>query len=632
MGAFLVAVTGPAAPQTFGLAEGTSAVGQGEGCDVTLTDRYVSRRHCEIEVSPLDAVVRDLGSKNGTLVNGLPVTEHVLRPGDRITIGTTELVFSRAEEPKAVTFVEDETTLIRPDLQPMEDWRAWRAATSASEAALAPSASPRDTGAVLDCYRLAQLIFTAPTLIELAGRLSEHLLTMVRADWAAFFLCDQNGEFRLSTSRGREGETRADMRFSRTVLREAISKRTAVLSHEVTRDRRFSASDSVAAGTFRSVLCVPLVTEKQPLGAIYLASRSRSFAFSEEEVAWLQAVSGQATVALERMLEHERLVRENAELRRRIVLEHGLVGESPAMRKVFRFISRVAPTESAVLIKGETGTGKELVSRAIHYNSRHKDDPFVCINCAALPRELIESELFGHERGAFTGAVRTRIGKFELADGGTIFLDEVGELDRAAQAKLLRVVEGQPFERVGGSEPIHVNVRVLAATNRDLAAAVEEGTFRADLYHRLNVIATELPPVRERGQDIELLARFFLGLLREQVGRPLRDLAPETIALMKEYDWPGNVRELRNVVEHAVVLGRTEIILPEDLPASVTRRRARIGAHPDPDGHAVSLSEAEREHILSVYRQCDGNKKRAAEVLRISRDTLYRKLRDYGVD
>jgi Nif-specific regulatory protein len=621
-------VTGPAAPQTFSLAEGTSTIGHGESCEVTIADRYVSRRHCQLEVNAVEAVLRDLGSTNGTLVNGIPVAEHLLRPGDRITLGTTELIFSRMEEPQAVTFVEDETMVVRPRPQPVEDWQSAEEVPPGTSQA----ASPTDARAVLDCYRLAHLIFTAPSLMELAGRLAEHVLGMVEADWGAFFVCDREGEFRLTTSREREGKPGTDMRFSRTVLREAVSKRTAVLSHEVTSDRRFSASESVAAGTFRSVLCVPLLTEERPLGAIYLASRSRSFAFSKEELAWLQAVSGQASVALERMLEHEKLVQENVELRRRIVLEHGLIGESPAMRTVFRFISRVAPTDAAVLIRGETGTGKELVSRAIHYNSMRKDGAFVCINCAALPRELIESELFGHERGAFTGAVNAKAGKFELAENGTIFLDEVGELDPAAQAKLLRVLEGQSFERVGGTKPITVDVRVLAATNRNLDEAVEEGTFRADLYHRLNVIATELPPLRDRGGDVGLLARFFLGLLSERVGRPLTGFSTEAMEVLGRYRWPGNVRELRNAVEHAVVLGHTDVIQPEDLPASV-----RGGSGPEPAGPAdgqelVSLREAESRHVLSVYRECDGNKTRTAEVLDISRDTLYRKLKEYGIE
>ena len=627
MGAFLVAIAGPSAPRTFGLEEGSISIGQADDCDVVITDRYVSHRHCLLEVGPTETLIRDLGSKNGTLLNGLPVTESVLRPGDRITIGTTELVFSRSQEAEKVNFLEDETTAVRPQPRPVSRWPA----AQAPGAPLAPSAAARDTRAALECYRLAQLIHSAPTLIDLADCLCEHVLAMAQADWVAFFLCDRAGEFRLSTSRCQEGLRREQMRFSRTVLREAISKRTAVLSREVTSDVRFSASESVAEGAFRSVLCVPLLTEQGPLGAVYLASRSKTFSFSEAELAWLQAVSGQASVALERMLERERLLRENAELRRRMVLEHGLVGESPVMKEVFRFIARVAPTDAAVLIKGETGTGKELVSRAIHFNSRRKDGPFVCINCAALPKDLIESELFGHERGAFTGASRTRVGKFELASEGTVFLDEVGELAPAAQAKLLRVLEGQPFERVGGTEPIEVDVRVLAATNQDLTQAVEEGRFRRDLYHRLNVIAVELPPLRQRGSDVELLAQFFLGRLQEKVPRAPRDFASETLTAMKAYRWPGNVRELRNAIEHAVVLGGGDTVTPDDLPGSVTGPAPAGGGGPEGAGEATALRDAERQHILSVYRQCGGNKKKTAQLLGISRDTLYRKLREYGI-
>jgi len=616
VGALLVAIAGPSSPRTFTLEGGRVTIGHDDDSDVVITDRYVSRRHCVIELGPSEAVIRDLGSRNGTLLNGLPVTESLLQPGDRITIGTTELIFSPSEEVSKVTFLEDDTAVVSPDLLRVSSWPI----------AEAPTESARETRAGIDSYRLAQLIHSASTLIDLADCLCEHVLAMARADWVAFFLCDEAGEFRLSTSKCRQGLRREQMRFSRTVLREAISKRTAVLSRQVTADARFSASESIAEGTFRSVLCVPLLTEQLPLGALYLASRSEVFSFSETELAWLQAVSGQASVALGRMLERERLLRENTELRRQMVLEHGLVGESPAMKEVFRLISRVAPTDAAVLIKGETGTGKELVSRAIHYNSTRKDAPFVCINCAALPKDLIESELFGHEKGAFTGATRGKVGKFELASTGTVFLDEVGELAPAAQAKLLRVLEGQPFERVGGTRPIQVDVRVLAATNRDLAQPNEDGPFRADLYHRLNVIAIELPPLRERDTDIELLAQFFLGRLREKVARTPRDFSPEAMTAMKHYQWPGNVRELRNAIEHAVVLGSTETILLEDLPASVTSRRSAAGVFTD----STALRDAEREHILAVLEQSDGNKKRAAQLLGISRDTLYRKLREYG--
>ena len=628
MEAFLVAVAGPSAPFTFPLKPGVTAIGHGENCDVVVADRYVSRRHCLIELGPNEVVIRDLGSKNGTLLNGLPISESRLQPGDRITIGTSELIFSQSAEVEKVSFLEDQVTAIRPDLRPVDRWSA--AGLAAAER-FVPVVAARDTRAVLDCYRLAQLIHSAPTLIELAARLCEHVLAMAQADWTAFFLCDEAGEFRLSTSKCREGLHREQMHFSRTVLREAISKRTAVLSREIMSDARFSASESVAEGAFHSVLCVPLLTEDEALGAVYLASRSKTFAFSEAELAWLQAVSGQASMALERMLEREQLLRENAELRRRMILEHGLIGESPAMREVFRFITRVAPTDAAVLIKGETGTGKELVSRAMHYNSRRKDKPFVCINCAALPKDLIESELFGHEKGAFTGAAGAKPGKFELAAGGTVFLDEVGELAPSAQAKLLRVLEGQPFERVGGTAPIQADVRVLAATNRDLARGVEESSFRADLYHRLNVIAMELAPLRERGSDLELLSQFFLGRLREKLAGGAEDFSPEALAAMKRYHWPGNVRELRNAIEHALVLGSSPTIQVQDLPGSVTGRRARPTADSGASADSTALREAERQHILSVYEQCGRNKSRAAALLGISRDTLHRKLREYGV-
>ncbi|MCK4299787.1 MAG: sigma 54-interacting transcriptional regulator, partial [Planctomycetes bacterium] len=261
-----------------------------------------------------------------------------------------------------------------------------------------------------------------------------------------------------------------------------------------------------------------------------------------------------------------------------------------------------------------------------------KDGPFVCINSAALPRDLVESELFGHERGAFTGATQAKPGKFELASGGTVFLDEVGELAPGTQAKLLRVLEGQPFERVGGTKPIRVEVRVLAATNRDLAQAVQEGTFRADLYHRLNVIAIELPPLRERRHDITRLAEFFLEQLRMEVPRPVEGFSAGALALMEGYDWPGNVRELRNAVEYALVRGTTPVIQASNLPESV--RGSGAGGEPVEGEGAPGdgLREVEKRHILDVYERYGRNKTKAAEALGISRDTLYRKLKEFQVE
>jgi len=324
--------------------------------------------------------------------------------------------------------------------------------------------------------------------------------------------------------------------------------------------------------------------------------------------------------------EMERLEREHRRLQAEINLEHNMVGTSAAMHSVFQFIAKAAPTDSTVLIHGESGTGKELVARAIHRNSRRASKPFVAINCAAITETLLESELFGHERGAFTGAVVQKRGKLEVADGGTVFLDEVAELAPALQAKLLRVLQEHEFERVGGTRPIRVDIRVLAATNRDLGETARRGAFRQDLYYRLNVVSVTLPPLRERREDIPLLACYFAEKYGRRSGRPGLGISPEARALLINYDWPGNVRELENAVERAVVLGSNCLILPEDLPEPVQEADARAGLSSAKYREAVN--SAKRELVLKAIQQAGGNITEAARLMGIHPNNLHRLIRN----
>jgi DNA-binding NtrC family response regulator len=335
-------------------------------------------------------------------------------------------------------------------------------------------------------------------------------------------------------------------------------------------------------------------------------------------------------------VEKRRLSLEVASLRARLEEKFSfgqIVGASRAMQQVLHQLSLVAPTRSSVLIVGESGTGKELIANALHENSPRKRGRFLPINCAAIPADILESELFGHERGAFTGAVQRKAGKFELADGGTLFLDEISELPVALQAKLLRVLEERSFMRVGGTETIEVDVRIIAATNSDLESRVAAGEFRSDLYYRLKVVTIAIPPLRERPEDVPLLAHRFMEAFKAENTRPELGLAPEIIEAMKGARWEGNVRELRNLIESLVVLappGTTTIGL-DDLPETYR------GPHPPqapkpPAGPARTMDEIEREAILRTLQQTGGNRTRAAEILGIGLRTLQRKLRDYGQD
>ena len=297
------------------------------------------------------------------------------------------------------------------------------------------------------------------------------------------------------------------------------------------------------------------------------------------------------------------------------------MGSSGAIESVIQQVAQVARSSFTVLVQGETGTGKELVARAIHYASPRAERPFVAIDSAALPENLFESELFGHERGAFTGAVQSRRGLLETADGSTCFLDEIGELSLGLQAKLLRVLQERVLRRVGGNEPISVNLRLIAATNRDLRKRVEEGTFREDLYYRLNGVTIAMPPLRERGADIPLLAHDFMQRYAEAAGKPLEGFTPEALALLSGYRWPGNVRELEHAIERAVALARSAVILPEDLPPEIRAETARAPALPAP---RMTLDEVKRWYVATVLEETAGNKVRAADLLGIDRRTLYR--------
>jgi two-component system nitrogen regulation response regulator NtrX len=336
-------------------------------------------------------------------------------------------------------------------------------------------------------------------------------------------------------------------------------------------------------------------------------------------------------VTVTRALEHARLQRENTALRERLEERAEIIGDSAPIRKLREQIATAAPTSGRVLIHGENGSGKELVARAIHARSARRDRPFVEVNCAAIPEELIESELFGHEKGAFTGAVARRRGRFELADGGTLFLDEIGDMSLKTQAKVLRALEEQAFERVGGKDTVRIDVRMIAASNRDLQALIAEGRFRDDLYYRLNVIPIEVPPLRARKEDVPLLIEHFIGVFCAENGRRTRTVSGEALAYFLAYDWPGNVRELRNMVERLVIMAPHDVIGRDDLPAPLRPPQA-------PEGEARrerSLKEAregfERAYILAELRAHDWNMTRTAERLGIERSHLYRKIKAYGI-
>jgi formate hydrogenlyase transcriptional activator len=390
----------------------------------------------------------------------------------------------------------------------------------------------------------------------------------------------------------------------------------------------------------RSTCCLALTTARHRLGALAFLSKQVA-AYKSADLDFLQLVANQVAVAVENALAFEcieklkdKLTREKVYLEEEIRTDHNfdeIVGESAALRRVLKQIETVAPTDSTVLVRGETGTGKELIARALHQLSARRERTFVKLNCAAIPTGLLESELFGHEKGAFTGAINQKIGRFELAHQGTLFLDEVGDIPPELQPKLLRVLQEQEFERLGSTRTLRVDVRLVAATNRDLAPMAGNGQFRSDLYYRLNVFPVMLPPLRERREDIPRLARHFAQKVGRRLGRRIETIPTEVMDALVRYPWPGNIRELENIIERAVILspGPALHINLSDLKAEAGQAEAPAGS-----SSAVTLADAERDHIVSTLRETSwvlGGPNGAAARLAMKRTTLQSKMKKLGI-
>ena len=413
----------------------------------------------------------------------------------------------------------------------------------------------------------------------------------------------------------RDGDAKQETVIRKEWAQRAMWERCAVFT-----------TASTAPAPDEHVLCVPLVAVENILGVIYLTSPATSPPFGEDHAYFLSSVSRIAAVSLENLLKLDSLRAENQRLRGDVGAAT-LIGESHAMSRVTEFIERAAKRDSTVLIRGESGTGKELVAHAIHANSLRPSKPFVAINCAAIPETLLESELFGHERGAFTGATATRKGKFEAAEDGTLLLDEIGEMAPLLQAKLLRVLQQREFERLGGTRLLPFNARVIAATNKNLEHAIKAGDFRRDLYYRLNVVSVVLPPLRQHREDIPALALHFANKFAAKSKRGFKGISPEARSLLMQYSWPGNVRELENAIEHAIVLGLTDEILPEDLPEAMLEEQSSEMAAL----YHNTLHQTKKQLVITAMSDAKGNHVEAARLLGIHPKYLHRLIKNLNL-
>ena len=435
----------------------------------------------------------------------------------------------------------------------------------------------------------------------------------------------------VTVHRHRDPSVQKYQPVSEYVSNEVLAGREAILAEDVARDRYLRGRESLSDIGATSLICAPILFADRVLGLIHLYCTGPLKSLDGEDLEFTVAVAKQLGGVIHNLQKQQALSAGNQSLREQLKVESQLIGESLPMREIERNIGMVANTNATCLIRGESGAGKELVASAIHYNSPRREGPFVCLNCAALTETLLESELFGHEKGSFTGATEKKIGKFEAANHGTIFLDEIGEMSVGTQAKLLRILEGHPYERVGGSVPVRVDVRVVSATNKPLEEGVRDGTFRRDLFYRLQVVEIRVPPLRERLGDVRTLAGHFLARFIRETGRKIRGFTEAASRKMETYAWPGNVRELRNVVERAVALGQGPMLDDKDIWLSsleLTPGGERAGPA---EYEAVSLEEIEKRHIVQTLEHTEWNKSRAAEILGIERSTLDRKIKAYGL-
>ncbi len=603
---YLEGVTGPLHDQIFPLNPNReTTIGRDPSNTIPILDEALSRNHCSIRLSNDGWNLTDNKSRNQTFVNNQAIQSEPLVPGDEIRVGSS--VF-RFVDPRAVDTI---------NLAPVDTQTVVLRQADAIYLRVSPGARdlPANSRTVRDLNALASLSRVVTSLRDLPGlkdQILKAVVEVIPAGRAALLLALPDSDAWEQRSWDRRFGMGADFPASRTIVNRVFSEGVAILSNDVPHEEDFQGVDSLVISNTRSVLAVPLQAFGNRLGVLYLDAESGAD-FDQGHLQLVTAFGNVAALGIENVRHFEWLEGENRRLNEELDVEHNMIGESAAVAGVVQFIKRVAPSDSTVLIWGESGTGKELVARAIHRNSTRAQKAFVAINCAALTETLLESELFGHEKGAFTGAVVQKRGKLEAADGGSVFLDEIGEMAPSLQAKLLRVLQEREFERVGGNKTIHVDIRVIAATNRDLKEMSKMGTFRQDLYYRLNVVSIRTPALRERKEDIPLLASYFVRKHSERVKRKVSGISPKAHRLLASYDWPGNVRELENAIERAVVLGVSDIVLPEDLPELMVEG-------PVDDGGGGALLEgvvryAKRRAVEASLEQTGGNQTEAAKLL-----------------
>lgn len=627
MSARLFAVSGPLKDSTFALPADQVSLGRDPSNVLSIIDPSLSRRHCVITREGDEYKIRDLKSRNGTFVNATPTTEGMLQHGDQISVGDSVFQFLLKDEveealPGAVEFEDSPTRataqFLPQDVMYLQPDRILQELPTGSRVA-------KNLNVLL---KISRVVHAIRDLELLQTQILNLMFEVVPADRGAILLDGKGEKFASTFSRHRVAGSNQPVRVSRTIVRQVLEQGLSILGTNV-QASGLASVDSLVTSNVRSLLCVPLTVFQKVIGCIYLDTTNPSSRLTQDDLQLVAAIAGICAVALDNARNLQWLEQENLRLTTEINLEHNMVGESACMKDAYQFLARVAPTDSSVLLRGESGTGKELAARAIHRASPRARKPFVAINCGAIPEGLVESELFGHEKGSFTGAVTQKKGKLEVADGGVVFLDEIGDLSPSVQVKLLRVLQEWEFERVGGIRPISVDIRLITATNKDLEMAVKAGQFRQDLYYRLNVVALVLPPLRERRDDIQMLAEYFVAKYSKGSTLKPKPISPSAMACLVNYDWPGNVRELENAMERAVVLTTAEAIGMDDLPEAVLEQDPPPGVETAKYHDAVK--ELKKQLITNAVAEAKGNYTEAARLLGVHPNYLHRLIRNLNL-
>jgi transcriptional regulator with GAF, ATPase, and Fis domain len=566
-----------------------TSLGRSEEADIVLPDPLLAESHAHIHFDGRDFNIATTDRDAELYVNGRKRNKHRLTHEDRIRLGMVELEFSLYDEP-----VTDESAA-----RTMAELNSYKKLLEFSQKLMAS-------------YEL-------PTLLD---QLLDVMIQVSNAD-KGFLVLMESGEPVVKVARNLRRETISDAvsQLSDSILARVVKSRKPLIISDALSDAEFKNSLSVVNLKLTSVMCVPLLERGNILGVIYVGNDNVAQLFEESHLEVLTIFASQASLLIRNALLVNELQLDNRSLQERIErIRFGeILGSSPPMQEVFRKVQKVAATDISILITGETGTGKELIARELHNRSARAKGPFVTINCGAIPENLLESELFGHVRGAFTGAVNTKAGRFQAADRGTLFLDEIGEMPLALQVKILRALQERVVTRVGDTNAEAVDIRVLAATNRELEAEIRAGRFREDLYYRLNVVHLHLPPLRDRGDDIVVLARYMVGRYAPEYGGKVRGLTPNAIAAIKRHRWPGNIRELENRVKKAVVLSDKALLGPEDLDLTSDDLPAILPL-------ADAKERFQREYINEVLALNAGNRTKTARDLGVDPRTIFRHL------